>query len=91
MERKATSSGGRLCAESLRNDVAGVNAGLKELLCTVGDLQTPSWRFPERLAASLDMEGLLKDAAAEPAPQTGEADCSSTRVLLLELLVDRSV
>ncbi len=87
--------GSHLCIESLRSDILGVQAGMKELLGRVGQLQAPSWRFPERLATSLDAEGLLKDAthsAPSTAPgesQTSKAESYSTHVLMLELLVDR--
>ncbi len=91
--------GSRQSIESLRNDVQGVHAGLKELLSRTGDIQAPSWRFPERLATSLDTEGLLKDATSSASSTvsgqvpkgagTREAENCSTHVLLLELLVDR--
>jgi len=48
-------------------------------------LQVPSWRFPEKLASSLEAEELVKGASH----CGSEREDWSTHALLLELTVDR--
>ena len=48
-------------------------------------LQVPSWRFPEKLATSLDAEELVRRTSHCGSERE---DCS-THALLLELTVDR--
>jgi len=66
-------------AEMLRHDLRAVQNALGEVLSCVQP-KVPSWRFPERLAAGLELEDVLssKDESSE-----------SNRVLLLEVIVDR--
>jgi len=85
----ACSVGSRSCIESLKSDLRSSQSGLKEVLlaCTKREsLQVPSWRFPERLAASLDTDEMLRDLAYSSGSE--DMNCS-THVLLLELVVDR--
>ena len=85
----AFSVGSRSCIESLKSDLRSIKSGLKEVLlaCTKREsLQVPSWRFPEKLAASLDTDEMLRDLAYSSSSE--DMNCS-THVLLLELVVDR--
>ena len=64
--------------EGLRSDLRGVQAALKDLLERMEcRLQVPSWRFPEKLSSSLNIDELLR--------KQGD-DC---HVFLLELIIDR--
>ena len=78
-----TGTGSQSCIESLKNDLRSFQGGLRELLSKTEGLQVPSWRFPERLAVSVDTEELLKDVS-----YCSKDNCS-THVMLLELVVDR--
>ena len=85
----AFSVGSRSCIESLKSDLRSIKSGLKEVLlaCTKREsLEVPSWRFPEKLAASLDTDEMLRDLAYSSSSE--DMNCS-THVLLLELVVDR--
>lgn len=73
--------------ENLRTDVLAIHNASKEVLAKAGDLKVPSWRFPEKLGASVDVDGLLKDLCYS---SSHDKDCAS-HVLLLELAVDRSL
>jgi len=87
----AFSVGSRSCIESLKSDLRSIQSGLKDVLlaCTKREsLQVPSWRFPEKLAASLDTDEMLRDLAYSSSSE--DMNCS-THVLLLELVVDRLV
>lgn len=85
----AFSAGSRSCIDSLKSDLRGIQGGLKEVLLAFTNregLQVPSWRFPERLAVSLDTEEVLRNVVSS----TGSEERNySAHVLLLELVVDR--
>lgn len=85
----AFSVGSRSCIESLKSDLRSIQSGLKEVLLACNkreSLQVPSWRFPEKLAASLDTDEMLRDLAYSSGRE--DMNCSA-HVLLLELVVDR--
>ncbi len=69
--------------ESLKSDLKNVQCVIKDLLSQLsGELPIASWRFPEKLAASLDpLEEL----------QSREEGLGGFKTLLMELLVDRYV
>ena len=70
--------------DNLKSDLKSVQGVIADLLTRLGgDLSAASWRFPERLAASLDPHQVLKERERE---NEGLGD---NRQLLLELLVDR--
>lgn len=79
-------AGSRSCIESLRNDLKAIQGGLKELVSRAEGLQVPSWRFPEKLSTSLEVQELMKGASYSTGDE--EKNCS-THVLLLEIAVDR--
>lgn len=60
---------------TLRTELKKILTGSADLVNRAGSLQSPSWKFPEKLAISLDVEGALK------------AGDSHSHVL--ELVVDR--
>lgn len=64
--------------ETLRSDLKKILLGSADLLNRAGSLQAPSWKFPEKLAISLDVEGALKADKAD-----------SSHLLVLELIIDR--
>lgn len=65
--------------EILRNDLCIIHSALGEVLsCTRP--QVPSWRFPEKLSASVTLDDVL----------TGrESEANSEREVFLEGIVDR--
>ena len=65
--------------ETLRSDLLKVVQGSTELVRKAGNMQVPSWRFPEKLAVSLDVEETLKE---------GPSGVNSN-IFFLELLIDR--
>lgn len=66
--------------ETLRSELLKVVQGSTELVRKAGTLQVPSWRFPEKLAVSLDVEATLKEGPL----------VADSNIFLLELLIDRS-
>ena len=72
--------------DSLRSDVLTIHNASKDVLTKAGELKVPSWRFPEKLSTSIDVDTLLKDLCYS---NSHDKDCAS-HVLLLELIVDRS-
>ncbi len=65
--------------EALNNDLLKVVQSCAELSGKVGPLQVPSWRFPEKLAHSVNIEEHL-----EKIPET-----ANSHVFVLELIIDR--
>ena len=65
--------------ETLKNDLLKIVQGSLELNGKSGPLQAPSWRFPEKLAGSVDIDEALK---ALPL-------VADSHVFLLELIIDR--
>ena len=73
---------GKSC-EMLRDDLRAVHSALGEVLsCAQPD--APSWRFPEKLSASVTLDDLLEARGADE-------DGKGGRVLLLEGMVDRYI
>lgn len=65
--------------EILRNDLCTIHSALGEVLsCTRP--QVPSWRFPEKLSASVTLDDVLTG---------GESEANSEREVFLEGIVDR--
>ena len=68
-------------SELLRCDLRALHTALGEVLsCSQPDV--PSWRFPEKLSASVTLDDVLASRESK-----GEGDCG--RVALLEGIVDR--
>ena len=66
--------------ETLKNDLKKIMSGSAGLVKGAGPLQVPSWRFPEKMAISLDIEEVLK---------RDMKDGAENHNLLLELIIDR--
>lgn len=63
----------------MRNDLCTIHSALGEVLsCTRP--QVPSWRFPEKLSASVTLDDVLNGH---------ESETSSEKEILLEGIVDR--
>lgn len=72
--------------ELLKNDLRAIQGGIKELLGVSGSsLNVPSWKFPSKQAAEIDIEDALKNYAGADA---GE-DRQKQQFYQLELVVDR--
>lgn len=65
--------------ETLRNDLKKILLGSADLLSRAGSLQAPSWKFPEKLAVALDVEGVLKEGLNH----------DDNHFFILELVIDR--
>lgn len=63
--------------ETVRSDLKKILLGSADLLNRAGSLQAPSWKFPEKLAVSLDVEEALREGQDEP------------HSFILELVIDR--
>ena len=61
--------------ETLRGELKKILVGSADLVKRAGSLQFPSWKFPEKLAVSVDVEGAL--------------NAEDSHSLVLELVVDR--
>ncbi len=68
--------------EALKSDLKKVVLASAELISRAGSLQVPSWRFPEKLATSLDIGGVLEE---------GAKDKVADQNFILELIIDRLV
>ena len=72
--------------EVLKNDLKATQGGIRELLSVLGNsLSVPSWKFPAKQAAEVDIEDALKSCTV---PDVGE-EKNKQKLFLLELLVDR--
>ena len=77
--------------EVLKNDVKAIQGGISELLgVSATALSVPSWKFPSKQAAEVDIDEVLKSytAAAGPGPE-GKEDKHKQQFFLLELVIDR--
>ena len=71
--------------EVLKNDLKAIQGGVKELSSVLGSsLSVPSWKFPAKQAAEVNIEDALKSYAV---PGVGEEN--KQKLFLLELIVDR--
>ena len=68
--------------ETLKSDLKKIVLGSADLLSRAGPLQAPSWKFPEKLAVSLDLEGSLRDGL-------NHAEPVYNHLFFLELVIDR--
>ena len=66
--------------ETRKSELLKIVQGSSELVKKAGNIQLPSWRFPEKLAVLLDVEETLK----------GGPSGIDKNVFFLELLIDRS-
>ena len=66
--------------QHLRQDLLTLQSSIRDILGKSKKICVPSWKFPEKLAADVDVETALK------APQNDDHDYA---VLLLELTIDR--
>lgn len=69
--------------ETLRSELKKVLLGSADLVSRAGPLQSPSWKFPEKLAISLDVERALEEEKGS------KDDKAQSHVFILELVVDR--
>ena len=66
--------------QHLRQDLLTLQSSIREILGKSKKIHVPSWKFPEKLAADVDVETALK---------TSQNDDVENTVLLLELMIDR--
>lgn len=66
--------------QRLRQDLLTLQSSIRDILGKSKKIQVPSWKYPEKLAADVDVESTLKDS---------QNDVDDNAVLLLELVVDR--
>lgn len=75
--------------EVLKNDLRAIQGGIKELLGVSGSvLNVPSWKFPSKQAAEIDIEDVLKSYAGVVVGEEKD-DRQKQQFYLLELVVDR--
>ena len=73
--------------EMLKTDLRAIQGGLRELLGVSGSpLSVPSWKFPSKRAAEVDVDEALKNHAATL--EEGK-NVEQHQVYILELIVDR--
>ena len=68
-------------SELLRCDLRAIHGAIGEVL-SCSQPNVPSWRFPEKLSASVTLDDVLASRESESAGDSG-------RVALLEGIVDR--
>lgn len=70
--------------DSLKADLRSIQGVAKDLLNHLeGELSVPSWRFPEKLAAHLNTDLILKEKERD------EEGLSDNRLFIMELIADR--
>lgn len=75
--------------EVLKNDLRAIQGGIKELVrVSESTLNMPSWKFPSKQAAEVDIEDVLKSYVGTAAKEE-EEDRQKQQFYLLELVVDR--
>ena len=77
--------GNKQCIESLQNDVTDLQSSVVDVLSRCGPVDAPSWKYPDRRAADVDLTQLLElyDFSDD------EEDNQLAHVVLLELVIDR--
>ena len=65
--------------ETAKSELKKIVTGFAELLKKSGPLEAPSWRFPEQLSTSVNIEEVLK------------SEKGSSHEFILELIIDRLV
>lgn len=68
--------------ETLKSDLKKILSGSAELLSRASSIQAPSWKFPEKLAISLDVERVLKEGV-------NHDESVYNHFFILELVIDR--
>ena len=78
--------GGQESISSLRCEVAALQAAMVTLTSKAGTVNTPSWKYPDKLSSEVDITELLDlyDYAEED-----EQKSKIAHVVLLELIIDR--
>lgn len=77
--------GSQACLESLEQDITDVQTTVLDLLSRVGPVQSPSWKYPDKIACELDIEELLERYSHS----NDEDHCKLSHIILFELLIDR--
>ena len=80
--------------EVLKHDLRAIQGGIKDILDNFGGkLTVPSWKFPSKQAADVDLNELLKThAASSSSEDVGKVEAGHAtghQFYLLELIVDR--
>ena len=75
----------KLNFEGLKSDVSAIQFCISELLPTLGQLHSSSWRFPEISSSEVNTKKLLDKIAFTE----NEEKFANARTLLLELTIDR--
>lgn len=77
--------GSRYCIESLRNDVTDIQATVVDVFSRSGPVRFPSWKYPDKVSADVDMTELLElyDYTDD------EEERQVAHIVLLEMVIDR--
>ncbi|MEQ2191585.1 hypothetical protein XENOCAPTIV_030673, partial [Xenoophorus captivus] len=78
--------GGEDCIKSLRKDVVDIQSAIVDVVSRTGPVRYTSWKFPDKLACSLDMVALLGEYDFVDGE---DAYNQHSHIVLLELVVDR--
>jgi hypothetical protein len=77
--------GSKYCIESLRKDVSDVHETVIDVFSRAGPVRFPSWKFPDKISADLDINELLdKYDYSED-----EEERQVSHIVLLELVIER--
>lgn len=79
--------GSKYCIESLRGDVADLQAAVVDVLSRVGPSHSfRSWKYPDKVSADVDITNLLEtyDYSED------EEERQIAHIVLMELVIDRS-
>ena len=79
--------GSETCMESLQNDIKDLQWAIIDICSRTGPLQCPSWKFPDKMSADLDIEELLEMYSFSE----DEEECQVAHIALYDLVIDRSV
>ncbi|ESO02701.1 hypothetical protein HELRODRAFT_161995 [Helobdella robusta] len=77
--------GSRNCIDSLTYDIQDVQTIISEIVSKIGTLNYTSWKFPDKLACSVNIEELVKHYSFSK----NQEDNQTSHIMLFELLIDR--
>ena len=80
--------GSKSCLDSLRQDVLDLHSTISETVSCGGAIRVSSWKYPDKLAADINIPELLQDYIFMP----NEAeDNQVAHIIMYELVIDRLV
>ena len=78
--------GGKNCIDSLSKDILSMQECIQGVLGTTGQLEYASWKYPSKMASTLDISELVEDYSY---CKSDEDSNRLSHIILFELVIDR--